>query len=764
MNLDRFSILICLTFLPLLWLPYQWFAFVILLFLIVVLYGLYTRCLMLLVFALVMGGSYYSVWQFAKKADNQTAGKYYEKIEITRLVKQSTYQTAIAKRENNEQIYLHWQSDVPLVLGATYQAELQFRPISARANIGNFDRQRWYFAQHLQGSTTVREAKRIEREQSTLRQAFLTKVQRQTETLAAQGLLLALAFGERAWINEHHWQIFQKTSTAHLIAISGLHIGLAFLCGFWCAKALQWCLLRCKSWQAVGFYYFFAHIIGIIFAIGYSYFAGFSIPTIRALTAICFVLLCRFLRYHYTPWQYWWRVVTVLLLFDPITVLSDSFWLSILAVMSLLIWYQYFPLSAFLRKFAYRKWGKIVRFCLGLIHLQCGILLIFTPVQFFFFEGISLTALPANLVIVPLYSFVLVPLVLIGLLTDNGFNTWQLANRLIGYSLDYLETISQQWIWLSHRQQAQWLIIDLAILFILYGILHARTALYWYKRYALLLCCQCVFYLFQLDKVPLQWITFDVGQGLAQAFIYYDTSGQKKAIFYDTGIGWGKHDNGGSMASIEILPYLRRHQIEVEAIFLSHDDNDHSGGAADLLNAYPNARLISSSLKPYANVQPEACIQGKRWRFGRLEFEAVYPKERVERAKNADSCIILAKFDRFQILLTGDTGIEQERKIAELLNGIDFLQVAHHGSKTSSSHTLLAKSKPQLAVVSVGRWNPWRMPHPKVVERFEQHKIPLVTTAKQGMIIVNFDSDKWQLKTARNDFSPWYRRLYGKNR
>ena len=76
MNLDRFSILIFFSFLPILWLPYQWFAVSIILFPIIALYGLYTRHLMLLVFALAMGGSYYSVWQFAKNAENQTAGKF----------------------------------------------------------------------------------------------------------------------------------------------------------------------------------------------------------------------------------------------------------------------------------------------------------------------------------------------------------------------------------------------------------------------------------------------------------------------------------------------------------------------------------------------------------------------------------------------------------------------------------------------------------------------------------------------------------------
>ncbi|VEG83723.1 recombination protein 2 [[Haemophilus] ducreyi] len=290
----------------------------------------------------------------------------------------------------------------------------------------------------------------------------------------------------------------------------------------------------------------------------------------------------------------------------------------------------------------------------------------------------------------------------------------------------------------------------------LYGIFYAKSKWFWWQSAGLILVSVLI-HLFIFSSKKIEWITFDVGQGLAQAFVYQQ-NGQNKAIFYDTGVSWGA--SGNSMASLEILPYLRRHNIEVEAIFLSHDDRDHAGGIPDLLAAYPNARLISSSAMPYANKMPEACIAGKQWQFNQLIFRAIYPTKLTTRSKNADSCIIIVDIDRFRILLTGDATAQQERTITPSLTRIDFLQVPHHGSKTSSSQALLAKIKPHLAIASVGRWNPWRMPHPRVVERFEQYNIPLVTTATDGMIKVIFEHNTWEVITNRNKFSAWYRQLY----
>lgn len=816
MQLDRFFIFVSLSFLPMLWLPLEGLTYALwaCAFLIVVGVGVgvfyrhcfYRHCFYRYCFyrhcgifclgfiALI---SYAQIFSIAKNAENQTAFKSSQTVEIVQILKQREYQTAIGKLMNEQHIYLSWQSETPLLLHQKYQIELNLRPLSGRKNIGNFDRQRWYFANHIEGIATVRKAQLLPTESTPFRTKWLKMAYQQTEALPSQGLLLALAFGERAWLKNSDWQIFQQTATAHLIAISGLHIALAMGFGFWLARLGQGGLLfwlhkqkadiRCL--HRLGLSYLFPRLIGFGFALGYSYLAGFAIPTVRALFAICFVLGCQLLRRHYTSGQLWWRVVAVLLILDPLAVLSDSFWLSILAVACLILWYRYFPLRHFLSHWAnaeiiaritqHRLISQLVqqRFfkgILSLLHLQLGFLLLFAPAQFFFFEGNSPHSFLANLLIVPYYSFLLVPVILFTLLTNDLFSTWVIADQLAQGSLWLLGFFSEGWITFDLWEQWQLITLCGGILWIWHCKSEKRSGWFLFNGVIGLILFNLAFYLTKWNEPKAEWITFDVGQGLAQAVVYRETSGQKRAIFYDTGNSWGEGDQRNSMAKLEIIPYLKRQGIVPEAIFVSHDDNDHSGGVVDLLAEYPDTRLISSSQTAYLGKVPEACLAGKQWQFGDVQngilIESVFPDERVGRAKNAHSCILIVKIDRLRLLFTGDIGVSQEQLFAHQVGKVDFLQIAHHGSKTSTSETLLSLTQPQLAVVSTGRWNPWKMPNKTVVERLKKREIPLLDTAKVGMIRVKFFPENhnnatpnWRVKTARDRYSPWFRGYLGKS-
>ena len=108
--------------------------------------------------------------------------------------------------------------------------------------------------------------------------------------------------------------------------------------------------------------------------------------------------------------------------------LSVSFWLSVGAVTCLIVWYRYVPLSII--EWQHKKLSRKVRWILGLFHLQLGLLILFTPIQLFFFNGLALNGFLANLIAVPLYSFLLVPLILFAVLTHGAFSAWHLANVL----------------------------------------------------------------------------------------------------------------------------------------------------------------------------------------------------------------------------------------------------------------------------------------------------------------------------------------------
>ncbi len=102
-----------------------------------------------------------------------------------------------------------------------------------------------------------------------------------------------------------------------------------------------------------------------------------------------------------------------------------------------------------------------------------------------------------------------------------------------------------------------------------------------------------------------------------------------------------------------------------------------------------------------------------------------------------------------------------ENQFISQLGKIDVLQVGHHGSKTSTGHTLLQKTQPQIALISSGRWNPWKFPHKQVIQRLKHYQCQVYNTAEVGQVSLLFDKKQIKIHTARTEFSPWYRRLIG---
>lgn len=755
MNLDKFCYILIFSLLPILILPSDFLAVGMFWAGILFLFSLAKKEQHFLLLSIFIGISYGRIDYFAENLQKQTVYSTTEIIQIHQILKHDLVPTAIAKRENGDFIHLLWKSERPLEIEQKYQAELQLRPISARLNDGNFNRQRWYIARRISATASVKNVEKIPEQSVGIRSKWLAKTIEQTQSLNTQGLILALAFGERAWLKPEQWDLFQQTATAHLIAISGLHIGLAMGFGFWIGKFLSfgigWICHQFHGRQVVQNPYFFAIFCGLLSAWSYSFLAGFAITTVRAVIAISFVMVCHIARRHYTPWQFWLRCVSLLILIDPISLLSDSFWLSILAVATLIFWYQYFPLKN-LGSLTPNRWlFPLIR----LIHLQIGILFCFLPVQLYFFDGLSFYAFLANLLIVPFYSLIIVPLILFSL--GGLLQSWMLVDWLLQKSLTVLELFSHSWLILSHEEQWQFICVSLFCLSVIYFRKQLKSVL------SLLIFCNLVIYQSYVwwqhvqIKPEMEWIHFDIGQGLAMAFVYFDDRGDKKAVLYDTGAAW----EGGSMAEIEIIPYLKRQKIELDTIIISHDDNDHAGGVSALLAKYPQAKIISPGLSRYGeNIEP--CIAGKRWQFGKLSLSVIFPQQSVSQAKNEHSCIIIGEIEKYRLLLTGDSSAEQERQFAPLVGKVHFLQVGHHGSRTSTSYTLLANIRPEYAFISSARFNPWKMPHHSVIARLEELGVLPLNTAQLGMIKVKFYVDNYQISSVRNSFQPWYSDYFGK--
>ncbi len=346
-------------------------------------------------------------------------------LHISEILHQQDYQTLVATTSlfdgKEQQIFINWRAPEKPQLGEVWRADVKLRPISARLNHRGFDRQQWYFSKRIIAVGNVKSAVKIG-DDFSFRTDFLQNSLKQTEGLSLQGLLIALAFGERAWLDNKTWLIYQQTNTAHLIAISGLHIGLAMGIGFFFVRLLQ-ILLSTRFISP-----WFPLCFGVLIALGYAYLAGFSLPTFRAMMALLFIAILQFSRRYYTPLQMLCLVVAFLLFCDPLMPLSVSFWLSIGAVACLIVWYRYVPLSII--EWRHQKLSSKVRWIFGLFHLQLGLLVLFTPIQLFFFNGLALNGFLANLIAVPLYSFLLVPLILFAVLTHGAFSSWHFSNAI----------------------------------------------------------------------------------------------------------------------------------------------------------------------------------------------------------------------------------------------------------------------------------------------------------------------------------------------
>lgn len=670
-------------------------------------------------------------------------------FKIEEIHHQQDYQAAVIRADLspsllNQRIYTRFSFEDKVKLGEVWHGELSLRAISSRLNNDGFDRQKWYFSKGISGYASVKSAVKIS-EDLSWREYLFYQAKSQTMGLNQQGLLLALGFGERAWLPPADWKIYQQTNTAHLIAISGLHIGLAALIGFWLARGMQF-FLRI-DWISP----YFPLLLSSIFALFYAQLAGFAIPTFRAVVALLIVLGLRYYRYYFTPWRLFFLVVSLLLLSDPLMILSASFVLSVGAVASLILWYQLFPLSDF--HWAEKVGFKPLKWMLSLVHLQIGLFCLFMPLQVAIFHGFSLHSITANLIAVPAFSFILVPLVLFAILTQGSFYSWEIADQLAQWILQILTLFENSWLNIPHK--TQWILTALFSSILLWRLWRIKTQ----KKISVelwLFVLTVLFYslgnwlVIQVKEEKWRIDTLDVGQGLATLIV-----ANERGILYDTGAGWQK----GSMAELEILPYLQREGIHLDKLILSHDDNDHSGGANVILSEFPQLEFISPSLKNYTKSDRTFCQKGLNFQWQGLDFQVLSPFKTMNEAENSDSCVILVSDGKFHLLLTGDADLATEQQILPDLDKIHFLQVGHHGSKTSTGSALVAKTQPDIALISSGRWNPWHFPNKEVVKRLETSKSAVYNTAVSGQISVIIHQEGITVETARDEWSPWYREL-----
>ena len=534
-------------------------------------------------------------------------------------------------------------------------------------------------------------------------------------------VVVALANGDTGAVTGAQWEIYRRTGTLHLVAISGLHIslvaGIAFFFMRWLWSLPATTLLRVPAPVA-------GAVGGLLAASVYAALAGFVIPTQRALLMLAVALGAVVLRRRYSASQLLAAAMLGVLLFDPLSVGAAGFWLSFSAVAVII----YIVHGEGGRASWWRKWG----------YLQWAIAIGLAPLTLALFQQVSLVAPVANLIAVPLFDLLAVPLTLIGLATLEWLpdvipgTCFRAAAWLLAQLWPLLEWLASQdfAIWTQPTPPA-W-----ALGFAVVGTALLLAPRGWPARWLGVVWLTPML----VVRAPAPatgevWLTLlDVGQGLAAV-----VRTQRHTMVFDTGPRFSSDFDAGSAV---IVPYLRHVGVDrINTLVVSHGDNDHIGGTESLRSEMAVDEILSSV--PDRIDGAHTCAAGQQWAHDGVTFEMLNPRPEEASRHNNASCVMRIAGAHGAILLTGDIEARTERRLVREHGaqiGADVLVVPHHGSKTSSSDGFLRTVNPRWALLPVGYGNRFRHPHPSVLARYAKYGIEVDDTASAGALEIRLDA------------------------
>ncbi len=610
-------------------------------------------------------------------------------------------------------------------------------------NLGGFDYEQWLFYKQINATGYVKSninntlinpnsSLSINKFRQNIKQTlskFLNKLQ-------FGGVLNALVIGDRTLISEHNWTLFKATNTTHLSVISGLHIGLIsgfifLFTGFLWRQCMK-CTLRIPA-LIMGSYF------GLMSALIYALIAGFSIPTQRAFIMASVVFLSIIFRRYHAIWQLYGMALLLVLIINPVSIFSVGFWLSFYVV-AIIIYGT--------------SQHKNKHWIVWLIYIQLLISLATMPLIAWFFNSGSILSPLANLVAIPVFSFISTPFALVGaifahlqlsLLATLSFDIANQSLVILSILLEYLQNFNfNQWYY-TQASSAEMLLLIIATLI---AILPSALKL---RKIALILLLLVVFHpLEKITKGSAIVTILDVGQGLANVI-----RTQNHTLLFDTGSGY---PSGFNMGDAVIIPYLRSKQIQyLDKIIISHGDNDHIGGLNPILKAF-NVLEIHTSVPNKIKATTTLCKKGQYWIWDDVLFEILNPDDNFK--DNNASCVLKISTHSHSILLSADIEKKTEKYlISNQKNKLpsNILISPHHGSKTSSSDKFLDVVSPKWVVISSGYKNRFNHPAKVVVNRYKNHSINILNTSCAGQIEIFLDKDI-VINQYRQDYARYYQR------
>ncbi len=675
-------------------------------------------------------------------------------------------------------MYVNEQQAEEIKLGHYYQVIGKFKAVHGYAIEGTFDKEKWFLQENLLGILNAQSVQAIDENQvkqfglqsfidqeQRFNQRILLKIESlrldfrgviSNSSLHNKGLLLALLTGDESLLSVEIQTLFKKLGIAHLLAISGPHV-LIFAMIFCFIFNLILNKIYPKIFLKIPRPYLLVYpfLACVVF---YTAFVGFEIPALRTMITVFILSVIVLLKQKIQPVKHLLLTASILLLIDPFSILSSSFWLSFGACFILIRVYQTLQQQP---NEQIQTWkSKLKLFLQVLFDSQWKTFIALLPLVLWIFQQFSWVTPFSNLLAIPIIGTLVVPIEVLAaclsLFSDSlEILLFKIADYLLSLLLSLLEVLDQT----SGFQLDWWAFTSLEILCIALGVFILFLPKGVIPKFWASLCLIPLLlpnksqYIFQLNVL-------DVGQGQA---VFVNLPEHKMMI--DTG---GSYDEAKfSIGQNLIIPYLSRQGIStLDQVILTHLDQDHSGAFVDVAKEIEVKKVYSNEKdQRFDHANFEYCYQGQHWEYGQVKIKVLSPPQNslseAPYNQNELSCAIyiqVPESKQYQnFLIMGDVGWETEYRLLQQYPDlkVDVLILGHHGSQHSSSFAFLKKLKPKLAIASAGYANRYGHPHLIVLERLKALNIPVKTTIEQGSIEFKINTKGQMSMTSFRQTQKW---------
>ncbi len=563
-----------------------------------------------------------------------------------------------------------------------------------------------------------------------------------------QALYRALILGEKQDLHSGLREAFIISGLGHVLAVSGLHIGLIACLFFFLSKRLLSFSYRLTLKTDVRK---ISALLTCIPVVAYTCLAGFQVSSQRAMIMVLAYLFSLMMGREKEIWSTMALAAILVLACNPHALFTVSFQLSFGAVIGILcltpLVYEKIAVDGLIERARRVRMDRILTYFLGMISVTVVTMFFLLPITSYYFHRLSLVSLPANLTVVPLLGLWVIPL---GLITALCLPVSSLAAGFFlqagTWGLEWMMKLTTFW---AHYPWSEiWVITpNLFEMSLFYGFLLSLFLVKFYRmaRVALLALSLMIagdigYWIFQTRFHRDLEITYlDVGQGNA-ALIQFP--GRERMLIDGGGFSRDTFDVG----KMVVAPFLLHSKIcRIDYLVMSHPQSDHMNGLRFIASHFHPRELWlnGDEVGTHSFVELMGIIENKGIRkvyprdladgreVGGVKIELLHPPPAMPSSTmpegklnlNDNSLVLKLCYQGLSCLFPGDIEspgeeVVRARKGSHLRS--DILLAPHHGSNSSCTAAFLNAVRPQLCVISCGKDNHFGFPHQGTLQKLSR--------------------------------------------